>query len=300
MQEHQSVLLNEAIDYLDLKPGKVIVDGTLGRGGHASKILERILPGGRLIGIDQDPEAVEEAGKKLSSFGSSAVILQKNFKDIAVILTGLGVTGVDGMLLDLGVSSPQLNEARRGFSFQQDGPLDMRMDPGSALTAEEVVNQFPAERLRQIFWDLGEERLARRIVERIVEARQRKPVRTTKELENIIFHAVPKTYRYGRIHPATRSFQALRIAVNGELEALEQFLKDAVRFLKTGGRLVVVSFHSLEDRIVKHGLKELEKNRMGAVLTKKPVIPTECERDVNPRSRSAKLRAFEKREAGER
>ena len=292
MSGHVSVLSNEVINFLDLKAGKVVVDATLGRAGHAESILKKIVPGGLLIGIDKDPQAVEEAAVKLGSYGKNAVIVQKDFRNIASVLSSLGVSAVDAMMLDLGVSSPQLENGARGFSFQHEGPLDMRMDPGSSLTAEEIVNRYPAEKLRQILWDWGEERMARRIVERLVEARRVKPVRTTKELENIIFHAVPKSYRYGRLHPATRSFQALRIAVNGELEALEEFLREFAVFLKEGGRLVVISFHSLEDRMVKNRFRELEKSGMGRILTKKPVIPTDVEMESNPRSRSAKLRVF--------
>ena len=292
MAEHVSVLLNEALEFLDLKPGKKIVDGTLGRAGHAVKILEKISPGGLLVGIDKDPEAVRKAGAVLSAYGSGAAVVKSDFRDIAGVLSDLRIKGVDGMLLDLGVSSPQLEEAARGFSFREDGPLDMRMDPDSSLTAATIVNEFSPEKLRQILWELGEERLARRIVERIVEAREVKPVRTTKELENIIFHAVPKAYRHGRIHPATRSFQGLRIAVNGELDALSQFLRESVDFLNEGARLVIISFHSLEDRIVKNAFRDMQRKEMGSVLTKKPVVPSESERLNNPRSSSAKLRAF--------
>ncbi len=272
--------------------GKRVLDGTLGRGGHAQKILEMIGPGGTLIGIDRDAQAVSEVGKKFEGCDGQAIILQKDFRDIGSFFPSLGIEKVDGMLLDLGVSSPQLGDAGRGFSFQQDGPLDMRMDASASLTAEEIVNEYSPESLRQILWEWGEERLARRIVDRILEARQSKRIQRTKELENIIFHAVPKAYRYGRIHPATRTFQGLRIAVNNELEALEVFLKEAPVFLNEGGRLVVISFHSLEDRIVKNSFRDLEKNQMGVVLTKKPVMAAESEILVNPRSRSAKLRAF--------
>ncbi len=291
---HVSVLLNEVLDHLDLKKGQCIVDGTLGRGGHAEKILERILPGGRLIGLDRDPEAVREVSAKFEKYGKSAVVLHRDFREIAQALTDLGIEAVDGIFLDLGVSSPQLDDAGRGFSFQQDGPLDMRMDPDSRLTAEEIVNDYPPEKIRQILWDLGEERLARRIVDRIVEARRVQRIRTTKELENIIFHASPKSYRYGRIHPATRSFQGLRIAVNDELEALTGSLKGSAGFLKEGGRMAVISFHSLEDRIVKNVFRDWQKDELGVVMTKKPVVAAESEISVNPRSRSAKLRAFMK------
>ena len=298
MAEHVSVLLNEAIGWLDPGPGKVIVDGTLGGGGHAAAILEKVTPGGRLIGLDKDPAAVREAARRFG--GRDAVVLQKDFADIRDVLLSLGLEAVDGVLLDLGVSSLQLEDAGRGLSFLREGPLDMRLDPASALTAEEIVNQFPAEKIRQILWTLGEERMARRIADRIVEARRARVIRTTRELEAIVFHAAPRAYRHGRIHPATRTFQALRIAVNGELESLGRFLKEAPDFLKPGGRLAVISFHSLEDRLVKNRLREWEKERMGTVLTKKPVVPAEAEERANPRSRSAKLRAFQRREEGGR
>ena len=292
MAGHVSVLLNEVLERLAPKRGERILDGTLGRAGHAREILEKIGPEGLLIGLDKDPAAVREAGETLA--GKNAVIFQRDFREFAEALKEAHVETLDGIFLDLGVSSPQLEEAQRGFSFREDGPLDMRMDPHEALTAEEIVNRWPEEKIRQILWDFGEERMARQIAARIAEARRSRPVLRTKELENIIFHAVPRTYRYGRIHPATRSFQALRIAVNGELEALEDFLKQAPQFLSEGGRLVVISFHSLEDRIVKNALREWEKNKMGRVLTKKPVVPSESEMESNPRSRSAKLRAFVK------
>ncbi len=298
MAGHVSVLLSETLEQLALRPGMSVVDGTLGRAGHAQAILDKIAPGGRLIGLDKDPAAIEAAAQTLEPYGAAAILRQADFRDIAATLEELGVGKVDGMLLDLGVSSPQLDEAGRGFSFQQDGPLDMRMDPGSELTAAEIVNCYTPERLREILWTLGEERMARRIVERLVEARRAKPVKTTKELENIVFHAMPKAARYGRIHPATRTFQALRIAVNGELEALEKFLKDAPQCLKEGGRLAVISFHSLEDRIVKQSFRGLERDGMGIVLTKKPVTAQASETETNPRSRSAKLRSFERREGG--
>ncbi len=298
MAGHVSVLLNESLDRLGLGPGKTVVDGTLGRAGHAREILERTAPDGKLIGLDKDPAAIEAAAKALEAYGARAVLVREDFRNVAKALEEAGETEVDGMLLDLGVSSPQLDDAARGFCFQQDGPLDMRMDPGAKLTAAEIVNQWPPDRLREILWTLGEERMARRIVERLTEARRVKPVSTTKELENIVFHAMPKAARHGRIHPATRTFQALRIAVNGELEALEWFLKDAPGLLKEGGRLVVISFHSLEDRIVKQCFRRLEKDGMGIVMTKKPVTAGESEMQANPRSRSAKLRAFECRREG--
>ncbi len=294
MAGHVSVLLNEVLEILALQSGQVVADGTLGRAGHAIEILKRTAPDGKLIGLDKDPEAVREAGDRLAEYGKRAVIVQADFRELPRVLAETGIGRVDAILLDLGVSSPQIEDAGRGFSFLQEGPLDMRMDPRQELTAEEIVNQYPEEDIRQILWDYGEERLARQIARRIAEERRSRPIRTTKALENVVFHAVPKSYRYGRIHPATRTFQALRIAVNGELEALTQFLKEAPDCLKDGGRLAVISFHSLEDRIVKNAFRELGKNKMGMILTKKPMVPAEGETQSNPRSRSAKLRAFQR------
>lgn len=294
MSGHASVLLKETVEWLDPRPGKTLVDGTLGRAGHAAVLLDRLGPEGRLVGLDKDPEAIAAGKGSLARFGTAAVIRQADFGDTGHVLSEIGVGKVDGVLLDLGVSSPQLDRADRGFSFQQEGPLDMRMDPAARLTAEEIVNRWPEEKIRQILWELGEERMSRQIAGRIVEARRRTPIRTTKELENVIFHAMPKAMRYGRIHPATRSFQALRIAVNGELESLDKFLKEAPGFLKEGARVAIISFHSLEDRKVKQSFRQWEKDKMGKVLTKKPVEAAEAEREANPRSRSAKLRVFER------
>lgn len=291
--KHKSVLLNEVLQWLDLKPGRVIVDGTLGYGGHASEILRRIIPQGRLLGFDKDPGAVTETSKVLGDFGDCVMIFHEDFKNIPTQLESLGQKA-DGVFLDLGVSSPQLDEARRGFSFKSEGPLDMRMNPEDPLTAREVVNTYPKQELAEIFWKYGEERFSRRIAEKIAQVREKRRIETTTELESIIWQAVPNSYRHGRIHPATRAFQALRIEVNKEIEALEIFLLKSLDVLSSGGRLVIISFHSLEDRIVKNTFREFAKEAKGKILTKKPVIPALEEIQENPRSRSAKLRVFQK------
>ena len=271
-----------------------IVDGTLGLGGHALAILEKLGPHGKLIGFDRDPRALAEAKKDLERFGDHVMIVNDNFTNIAKQLERLKEGPVQGILLDLGVSSMQLDSPERGFSFRQEGPLDMRMDPKDPLTAEEIVNAYSKEALITILSELGEERFAKRIAGRILEARSQRKIRTTSELENIIFHAVPRSYRHGRIHPATRSFQSLRLAVNKELEALREFLSGALDVLAPQGRVVIISFHSLEDRLVKNAFKEFQMKKMGSVLTKKPITPSPEEVGDNHRSRSAKLRAFQK------
>lgn len=275
-------------------PGKTIIDGTLGYAGHAQAILRELGPSGHLIGFDKDPKALEAAKKILEEFGDRAMILHEDFKNIGAKLRELEVSSVQGILLDLGVSSAQLDEADRGFSFRKDGPLDMRMNPNDSLTAETIVNTYPQEQLAEIFKSYGEERYARRIATKIADTRKREKIRTTGQLSSLIFSAVPSSYRYGWLHPATRAFQALRLAVNKELEALRTFLEEAPDLLDNGGRLVIISFHSLEDRIVKKCFRELAKNGIGRILTKKPVVPEEEETKANPRARSAKMRIFEK------
>lgn len=292
--QHKSVLLAEAVEWLGIQKPAVIVDGTLGSGGHAEEILRRLGPKGKLIGFDKDPEAVREAAERLERFGEQAMIIRDDFKNIARRLSQANVHSADGVLLDLGVSSMQLDREQRGFSFSKNGPLDMRMDPQSALSATEIVNHYPEKELADIFWNFGQERHSRRIASRIVRERSRKKILTTAALEQVIFHSVPRTYRYGRIHPATRSFQALRIVVNDELGSLQRFLSEVVSLLKPRGRVVIISFHSLEDRLVKQAFREFERQGLGQVLTKKPVVAGEPEIQENPRARSAKLRVFEK------
>ena len=306
--KHVSVLLNECIENLNIKPGGVYLDGTLGLGGHSYQIASRLTTG-RLICIDRDETAIERAGKRLAPFGDKVTLVHGNFSDAAQILDSLGIPGVDGMLFDLGVSSPQLDEIERGFSYMGDAPLDMRMDAGDSLTAYEVVNTWPEERLNRILWDYGEERYARRITRAILEHRAQKPIATTLELVEIIKGAMPAAALREKQHPAKRSFQAIRIAVNDELGAISQMMETAPDKLNKGGRLCVISFHSLEDRIVKSGIAARENGctcpreapicTCGFVQTlksvsRKPILPSAEELEQNPRSRSAKLRVAER------
>ena len=291
---HESVLLAEAVEWLSPGSGKMLVDGTLGLGGHAKRWLERSGPDGQVVGFDRDPEAVVEARRILKDYGDRTVIIQDNYKNCVQHLKARNIGAVDAFLLDLGVSSVQLDSAARGFSFRFEGPLDMRMDPfENTPNAETLVNEASEEELCEIFWKYGEERFARQIARRLVEARSKKRLTTTRDLENVIFHAAPKSSRFGHIHPATRCFQALRIRVNKELESLESFLNVAPSYLKPGGRIAVISFHSLEDRIVKNVFRALEKDEKGKILTKKPATPSEAEQARNARARSAKMRVFE-------
>ena len=306
--KHVSVLLNECIENLNIKPGGVYLDGTLGLGGHSYQIASRLTTG-RLICIDRDETAIERAGKRLAPFGDRVTLVHGNFSDAAQIIDSLGIPGVDGMLFDLGVSSPQLDEIQRGFSYMGDAPLDMRMDAGDSLTAYEVVNTWPEERLNRILWDYGEERYARRISRAILEHRSKKPIATTLELVDIIKGAMPAAALREKQHPAKRSFQAIRIAVNDELGAISQMMETAPDKLNKGGRLCVISFHSLEYRIVKAGIAARENGctcpreapicTCGFVQTlksvsRKPILPGAEELEQNPRSRSAKLRVAER------
>lgn len=290
---HQSVLRVEVLEWLAPFKNRVIADGTLGAGGHAAVILEKIEPK-LLIGLDQDPRALDEAKKVLERFGERVMMIRDNFKNIGARLAAAGVPHVAAVLLDLGVSSMQLDEPTRGFSFRAEGPLDMRMDPEGDLTAEQVVNGYSEQALQEILWKLGQERFSKRIASAIVRARMRARIVNTAQLARIIFEAVPAFYRHGRLHPATRSFQAFRIFVNRELESLEQFLSQALSVLDADGRLLIISFHSLEDRLVKNAFRQFKKEGLGEVLTKKPLMPGEAEIEKNPRSRSACLRVFER------
>lgn len=299
MAVHTSVLLEETLAFLEPRPGSLIVDGTLGFGGHAARILEKLGPEGRLIGFDRDPEALEIARAKLEPFGDRALLQNERFSQIPNRLRELGVTSADGVFLDLGVSSLQLDEPRRGFSFREDGPLDMRMGPQEQRrSAADWVNDAPAEKLLDILWTFGQERYARRIVRAIEQARDRQRIETTGELARLVSGAVPSFYRHGRIHPATRTFQALRMAVNAEMDELQEFLRGASGILSQEGRLVIISFHSIEDRMVKNTFRQWKSEGQGDILTKKPVTPSEGEIRGNVRSRSAKLRAFVKSSAG--
>lgn len=306
--KHVSVLLDECIENLAIKPDGIYVDGTLGLGGHSYEIASRLTTG-RLIGIDRDETAIARAGERLAPFAGKITLVHGNFSDTASILDDLGIDAVDGMLFDLGVSSPQLDEAERGFSYMNDAPLDMRMDRSEGLTAYDVVNDYSADRLNRIFWDYGEERYARRISVAIIAAREKKPVETTFELVDIIKGALPAAALREKQHPAKRCFQAIRIAVNDELGAISALMDTAPDKLKTGGRLCVISFHSLEDRIVKSGIAARETGctcpREAPICTcgfiktlksvcRKPILPGADEIERNPRARSAKLRVAER------
>lgn len=308
MPKHVSVLLKECIENLNIKPDGIYVDGTLGLGGHSEQILKRLTTG-RLIGIDRDISAIERTSARLEAYADKMTLVHGNFCDVADILDELGIAGVDGMLFDLGVSSPQLDESQRGFSYMNDAPLDMRMDNTSSLTAWNVVNEWPESELIRVFRDYGEERFAKRIASRIVERRAEKPVGTTLELVEIIKSAMPAAALREKQHPAKRCFQAIRIAVNDELGAVEQMMRTAPDKLNKGGRLCVISFHSLEDRIVKTSIAARENGCTcpreapicicGFVQTlksvyRKPIVPGEDELNINPRARSAKLRVAEK------
>lgn len=308
MPEHISVLLNECIENLNIKPDGIYVDGTLGLGGHSEQILKR-LKSGRLIGIDRDESAIKRTGERLKSYADKMTLVHGNFCDVSDILDELGIDSVDGMLFDLGVSSPQLDESERGFSYMNDAPLDMRMDNTGALTAWNVVNEWPETEIIRILRDYGEERYARRIAQRIAEKRENKPIDTTLELVDIIRSAMPAAALREKQHPAKRSFQAIRIAVNDELGAVEEMMRTAPDKLRPGGRLCVISFHSLEDRIVKTAIAARENGCIcpreapictcGFVQTlrnvhRKPIVPSEDELNNNPRSRSAKLRVAER------
>jgi 16S rRNA (cytosine1402-N4)-methyltransferase len=293
---HIPVMSEEVLLLLVRESDRTYLDCTVGYSGHAEKILEASGSNSRLIGIDRDEVAIAASREKLARFGGRVVLFHGHFVDLKRHLTLNGISQVDGILFDLGVSSPQLEEPARGFSFQGDGPLDMRMDQSMSGTAAELVNRWPEAQLADSIFQFGEERFSRRIARAIVCARQRHPLTTTKELVSVIEGAVPANYRHGRLHCATRTFQALRIAVNQELDCLEPALRDAVDVLSPGGRLCVISFHSLEDRIVKHTLRTLSSTDDPAlvVLTKKPQVPSREESGRNPRSRSAKLRAAQR------
>jgi len=289
---HRPVLLKESVDLLTGNGGRIYVDCTLGLGGHAKEILSRrkdIF----LVGLDRDEEALELARENLKEYEGRFVLYKANFADLDLVLKEEGIARVDGFLFDLGVSMYQL-KSERGFSFQIEAPLDMRMDKSQSLTAYRVVNEYSEKKLAEIISKYGEERFAKRIAKAIVKRRKEKPIRTTLELAEIISSAVPPSYRYGRIHPATKTFQAIRIEVNKELENLKVALEKTPQHLNLKGRLVVISFHSLEDRIVKRFLKEMEKEGIFRILTKKPITPSEEELKQNPASRSAKLRSAEK------
>lgn len=283
-------------EWLIRKPGGTYLDCTVGQGGHAELILERSGPGGVLVGIDRDPAAIAATGARLAHFASRMRLVHGNFSALKQCLRSVGVSEVDGVIFDLGVSSAQLDRPERGMSFLADGPLDMRMDPRGGRSAADLVNQLPERELADLIYRYGEERYSRRIARVIVQARTSHPLRTTFDLVSAIKSAVPAAYRHGRIHCATRTFQALRIAVNQELDVIEGALRDAAAVLAPGGRLCVISFHSLEDRIAKQTFRALSQGSEACltVLTKKPQAPSDEECRENPRARSAKLRVAER------
>ena len=305
---HVSVLLQECIDGLNIRPDGIYVDGTLGGAGHSSQIAARLTTG-RLIGIDRDPVALKAAGERLKPFGDRVTLVHSNFCEIATVLRELGISGVDGILMDLGVSSPQLDDAERGFSYMADAPLDMRMNGEDTMTAKDVVNTWSYEELRRILYDYGEERYAPQIASTICRRREVSPIETTLELVDIIRSAMPPAALREKQHPAKRSFQAIRIAVNDELGSVEKVMVDAIPCLNPGGRLAIITFHSLEDRIVKNGMANAAKgctcppnfpvcvcgNKPKVkLISRKPIVASDEELEVNPRSRSAKLRVCEK------
>ena len=305
---HKPVLLHECLDALAIRPDGIYVDGTLGRAGHSLEIVRRLTTG-RLIALDRDETAIEAASRRLGGYLDKVTLVHSNFSALGSVLHELNISGVDGMLFDLGVSSPQLDEAQRGFSYRQDAPLDMRMDASAALTAREVVNTYPYEELRRILFEYGEERYASAIAKKICAARERAPIETTLELAELIRSAMPAAALREKQHPAKRSFQAIRIAVNDELGELPPMLDAAAENLKRGGRLAVITFHSLEDRIVKRKFQELaqgcicppefpvcvcgRKPKM-KLVSRKPIVSGGDELAENPRARSAKLRVAEK------
>ncbi len=305
---HISVLLDECIEGLNIKPGGIYVDGTLGGAGHSSQVAKRLTTG-RLIGIDRDPIALKAAGERLAPYADRVTLVHSNFCEIASVLKELNIDGVDGILLDLGVSSPQLDDGERGFSYMADAPLDMRMNNEDALTAHQVVNTWPYEELKRILYDYGEERYAPKIAAAICSRREEKPIETTLELVDVIRGAMPSAALREKQHPAKRSFQAIRIAVNDELGSVEKVMHDAIPCLNPGGRLAIITFHSLEDRIVKTGMTAASKGctcppnfpvcvcgkkPQVKLISRKPIVSGQEELDRNPRARSAKLRVCEK------
>ena len=306
---HKSVLLEESIEALHIRPDGIYVDGTLGGGGHSYEICRRLSDRGRLIGIDQDAAAIAAATKRLEEFKDRVTIVRSNYCDMKKELGKLGITSVDGVILDLGVSSYQLDEAERGFTYREDAPLDMRMDQRQTLSAKEVVNDYSEMELYHIIRDYGEERFAKNIAKHIVSARKEKQLETTGELIHVIKSAIPAKARATGGHPAKRTFQAIRIEVNRELYVLDHSLGDMIDLLNDKGRICVITFHSLEDRIVKNKFRESEnpctcpkefpvcicgKKPKGRVITRKPIIPSEEELEENTRSKSSKLRVFER------
>ena len=307
--KHKSVLLNETVDALNIRPDGIYVDGTLGGAGHSYEICRRLSPKGRLIGIDQDEAAIKAATEHLGEFKDRVTIIRSNYCEMKQQLNRLGVTSVDGIMLDLGVSSYQLDTADRGFTYREDAPLDMRMDQRQSRTARDIVNEYSEMELYRVIRDYGEDKFAKNIAKHIVQARQKKSLETTGELIQVIKAAIPMKVRAVGGHPAKRTFQAIRIELNNELGVLEDSLDDMIELLNDEGRLCIITFHSLEDRIVKNRFRENEnpctcprefpvcvcgKKSKGRVITRKPILPGEIELEENSRSKSAKLRVFER------
>ena len=306
---HKSVLLNETIDGLNIQPDGIYVDGTLGGGGHAYEVCRRLGDKGSIVGIDQDAAAIEAAGNRLKDFEEKVTIVRSNYCDMKSKLHELGIDKVDGIVLDLGVSSYQLDTAERGFSYREDAPLDMRMDTRQKMTARDIVNDYEEMELYRVIRDYGEDKFAKNIAKHIVAARKVKPIETTGELTEIIRASIPMKYQKKSGHPAKRTFQAIRIELNRELEVLKDSLDDMIDLLNPGGRLCIITFHSLEDRIVKSAFRKNEnpctcpsdfpvcvcgKVSKGSILTRKPILPSEEEMEENSRTKSAKLRIFER------
>ncbi len=307
---HTPVLLQEVMEGLNIDPDGIYVDGTLGGGGHAYELCRR-LKGGRLVGIDQDGDAVKAAGERLKEFSDRVTVVRDNYRNIRGVLEGLGIPKVNGIYLDLGVSSYQLDTPERGFSYRTDAPLDMRMDDRTERTAYDIVNTYPQAELARIIREYGEDRFAQNIAKHIVDEREKAPVETTAQLADIVKASIPMKLRLAGGHPAKRTFQAIRIELNGELEVLKDSLDTMIDLLVPSGRLAVITFHSLEDRIVKENFRRNEhpcicppgfpvcvcgRKSKGRAITRRPVLPTEAELAENPRSASAKLRVFEKAE----
>ncbi len=308
--KHISVLLEETIDNLNIKPDGIYVDGTLGGGGHAYHVCSKLGENGRFIGIDQDAAAIAAASERLKPFEDKVTIVRSNYCDMKKVLHDLGIEKVDGIVLDLGVSSYQLDTAERGFTYRENAPLDMRMDQRQEKTARDIINDYSEMELFRIIRDYGEDKFAKNIAKHIVRARQEKPIETTDELTEVIKAAIPMKFRAVGGHPAKRTFQAIRIELNRELEVLKGHLNEMVDLLNEDGRICIITFHSLEDRIVKNIFKKCEnpcecppsfpacvcgKKSLGKVISRKPILPSEEELEVNPRSKSAKLRVFERR-----
>lgn len=308
--KHTSVLLEETIENLNIQPDGIYVDGTLGGGGHAFHVCSRLGENGRFIGIDQDAAAIEAASERLKPFEDKVTIVRSNYSDMKQVLHNLGIEKVNGIVLDLGVSSYQLDTAERGFTYRENAPLDMRMDQRQTKTAKDIVNGYSEMELFRIIRDYGEDKFAKNIAKHIVRARQEKPLETTDELTEVIKSAIPMKFRVVGGHPAKRTFQAIRIELNHELDVLKEHLNEMVELLETDGRICIITFHSLEDRIVKNIFRKCEnpcecppsfpacvcgKKSLGKVISRKPILPSEEELEFNPRSKSAKLRVFERR-----